>query len=43
MGLGEYGVKSKDIVPRMGPSQRAEDAEGEQLHHLPSHDDIKFF
>jgi hypothetical protein len=24
MGRGEYGVKSKDIVARMGPSQRAE-------------------
>ena len=24
MGWGEYGVKSKDIVPRVGPSQRAE-------------------
>ncbi len=24
MGWGEYGVKSKDIVPREGPSQRAE-------------------
>ncbi len=24
MGLGEYGVKSKDIVARVGPSQRAE-------------------
>ncbi len=46
MGWGEYGVKSKDIVPRVVPSQRAEnveDAEGEHLHHLPPHDDIKFF
>ena len=24
MGWGEYGVKSKDIVARVGPSQRAE-------------------
>ncbi len=24
MGWGEYGVKSKDIVGRVGPSQRAE-------------------
>ncbi len=24
MGWGEYGVKSKAIVPRVGPSQRAE-------------------
>ncbi len=24
MGWGEYGVKNKDIVPRVGPSQRAE-------------------
>jgi hypothetical protein len=24
MGSGEYGVKSKDIVARVGPSQRAE-------------------
>jgi hypothetical protein len=24
MGLGEYGVKSKDIEARVGPSQRAE-------------------
>ncbi len=23
MGCGEYGVKSKDIVARVGPSQRA--------------------
>jgi hypothetical protein len=37
-------VKSKDIVARVGRSQRAsEDAEGEHLHHLPLHDDIKFF
>ncbi len=46
MGWGEYGVKSEDIVARVGPSQRAkhvEDAEGEHLHHLPPHDDIKFF
>jgi hypothetical protein len=24
MGWGEYGVKSEDIVARVGPSQRAE-------------------
>jgi hypothetical protein len=24
MGLGEYEVKSKDILARVGPSQRAE-------------------
>ncbi len=24
IGWGEYGVKSKDIVARVGPSQRAE-------------------
>jgi hypothetical protein len=24
IGSGEYGVKSKDIVVRVGPSQRAE-------------------
>ncbi len=24
MGWGEYGVTSKDIVARVGPSQRAE-------------------
>ena len=24
MGWGEYGVKSKDIEARVGPSQRAE-------------------
>ena len=24
MSWGEFGVKSKDIVPRVGPSQRAE-------------------
>ena len=24
MGWGEYGAKSKDIVARVGPSQRAE-------------------
>ncbi len=24
MGWGEYGVKSKDIVARVGPSQKAE-------------------
>ena len=24
MGLGEYGVNRKDIVARVGPSQRAE-------------------
>jgi hypothetical protein len=24
MGWGKYGVKSKDIVPRVGASQRAE-------------------
>ncbi len=24
LGWGEYGVKSKDIVARVGPSQRAE-------------------
>jgi hypothetical protein len=24
MGSGEYGEKSKDIVARVGPSQRAE-------------------
>ncbi len=24
MSWGEYGVKSEDIVPRVGPSQRAE-------------------
>ncbi len=24
MGWGEFGVKSKDIVERVGPSQRAE-------------------
>ncbi len=41
MGWGEYGVKSKDIVPRVGPSQRAENME--HLHHLPPHIDIKFF
>ena len=25
MGWGEYGVNSKDIVARVGPSQRGED------------------
>ncbi len=46
MGWGEDGVKSKDIVARVGLGQRAENMEmlkGSTYTTFPPHDDIKFF